>query len=42
LLGLRLEEAGIKVTVDGYPGEHTTVDKVPELVGYLTEVAAAD
>ena len=42
LLALRLEEAGIEVTVDSYPGGHTTANKVSELVGYLTEAAAAD
>ena len=39
-MALRLEEAGIEVTLDNYPGRHTTLDKVPELVGYLTEAAA--
>ena len=42
LLALRLEEAGIEVTVDSYPGGHTTANKVSELVNYLTEAAAAD
>jgi hypothetical protein len=41
-MALRLEEAGIEVTLDSYPGQHTTLDKLPELVGYLTEAAAAD
>ena len=39
-MALRLEEAGIEVTLDSYPGGHTTADKVPKLVGYLTEAAA--
>jgi acetyl esterase/lipase len=38
-MALRLEEAGIEVTLDNYPGGHTTFDKVPELVGYLSEAA---
>lgn len=42
LMALRLEEAGIEVTLDHYPGGHTTDDKVPELVAYLTEAAAID
>jgi hypothetical protein len=41
LLALRLSEAGIEVTLDEYPGGHTTHDKVPELVGYL-QAAATD
>ena len=40
LLELRLSEAGIEVTLDQYPGGHTTRDKVPELVGYLKAAAA--
>ena len=32
LLELRLAEAGIEVTLDEYPGGHTTQDKVPEIV----------
>ena len=39
LLELRLSEAGIEVTLDEYPGGHTTHDKVPELVGYLEAAA---
>ena len=39
-MALRLEEAGIDVTLDNYPGGHTTADKVPELVGYLLDAAA--
>ncbi|MGA9596055.1 MAG: hypothetical protein WBV06_07855 [Acidimicrobiia bacterium] len=35
LLAQRLSEAGIDVTLDEYPGGHTTLDKVFELVGYL-------
>ncbi len=41
-MALRLEEAGIEVTLDNYPGGHTPADKVPELVGYLTDAAAID
>jgi len=40
LLELRLTEAGIDVTLDGYPGGHTTLNKVPQLVGYLMAAAA--
>ena len=39
-MALRLEEAGIEVTLDNYPGGHSTLDKVPELVGYLIDAAA--
>ena len=39
-MALRLEEAGIEVTLHNYPGGHSTLDKVPELVGYLTDAAA--
>jgi pimeloyl-ACP methyl ester carboxylesterase len=39
LLGLRLSEAGFEVSVDRYPGGHTTSDKVPEIVGYLKAAA---
>ncbi|MGB9359722.1 MAG: alpha/beta hydrolase [Acidimicrobiia bacterium] len=39
LLGLRLEEAGIEVNVERHPGGHTSLDKVPELVDYLTQAA---
>ena len=41
-MALRLGGAGIEVTLDNYPGGHTTYDKVPELVGYLREAAAID
>ena len=40
LLRLRLAEAGIEVTLDEYPGSHTTLDKLPELVGYLNAATA--
>lgn len=40
LLELRLSEAGIEVTLDEYPGGHTTGNKVPELVGYLKAAAS--
>ena len=36
LLELRLSEAGTDVTLDSYPGGHTTTDKIPELIDYLT------
>jgi acetyl esterase/lipase len=39
-MALRLEEAGIEVTLDNYPGGHTTKDKVSELVAYLLDAAA--
>ncbi len=39
LLELRLSTAGIEVTLDGYPGGHTVLDKVSELVGYLGAAA---
>lgn len=35
LLNLRLSRAGIDATLDEYPGGHTTLDKVPEIIGYL-------
>lgn len=35
LMELRLAEAGIDVTLDEYPGGHTTIDKLDEIVGYL-------
>lgn len=35
LLELRLSEFGIDVTLDQYPGGHTVLNKVPELVEYL-------
>jgi dienelactone hydrolase len=40
LLELRLNEAGIIVTLDQLDGGHTTAGKVPELVGYLKAAAA--
>jgi hypothetical protein len=40
LLELRLSEAGIDVTLDQYPGGHTPLNKVPEIVGYLKAAAA--
>ncbi len=40
LLALRLTEAGFEATVDEYPGGHTTLDKLPEIVGYLRAAAA--
>jgi hypothetical protein len=39
LLALRLAKAGNVVTLDEYPGGHTTQDKVPEIVGYLQAAA---
>jgi hypothetical protein len=33
LLELRLTNAGLDVTLDEYPGDHTTWDKALELVG---------
>jgi hypothetical protein len=35
LLQFRLVNAGIQATLDEYPGGHTQVDKVPEVVAYL-------
>ena len=35
LMADRLGAAGLEVTLDEYPGAHTTLDKVPELIGYL-------
>jgi acetyl esterase/lipase len=40
LLQLRLAEAGIEVTLDEYPGGHTTLNKLAELVGYLKAATA--
>lgn len=37
LLNLRLIEADIDVVLDGYPGGHTTQNKVPELVAYFEQ-----
>lgn len=39
LLELRLSEAGFEVTLDEYPGGHTTLDKLPEIIGYLKAAA---
>ncbi len=39
LLALRLDEAGMQVILDSFPGGHTTADKVPELVAYLLDAA---
>jgi len=41
-MALRLGEAGIEVALDNFPGGHVTRDKVPELVGYLTDAAATN
>lgn len=35
LLESRLAEAGVNVSFASYPGGHTTLDKVPDLIGYL-------
>ena len=35
LLEKRLTDAGLDVTLDEYPGAHTTPDKALELVGYM-------
>lgn len=35
LLESRLAGAGVDVTLDTYPGGHTTLDKVPELISYI-------
>ena len=40
LLALRLTEAGFEANVDEYPGGHTTIDKLPEIVGYLKAAAS--
>ncbi len=39
---LRLREAGVAVSLDNYPGGHSTLDKVGELVTYLTAAATAN
>jgi hypothetical protein len=39
LLELRQSEFGIDVTLDQYPGGHTPLNKIPELVGYLKGAA---
>jgi acetyl esterase/lipase len=41
LMADRLASAGLEVTLDEYPGSHTTLDKVPELIGYI-QAAAGD
>jgi len=38
LLQHRLAEAGVASTLHMHPGEHTTLDKIPEIVGYLRSV----
>lgn len=40
LLELRLSEAGVDVTLDAYPGGHTTGNKVSEIIGYLKAAAS--
>lgn len=40
LLDLRLADAGIETSLDIYPGGHTTLDKVPEIVAYLHSAAS--
>ena len=35
LMADRLASAGLAVTLDEYPGGHGTLDKVPELIGYM-------
>ncbi len=40
LLEDRLTGAGVEATLDTYPGGHTTLDKVSELVGYLQLAAS--
>ena len=35
LLHLRVADAGMEVGLDLYPGGHTTLDKVPEILSYL-------
>jgi enterochelin esterase-like enzyme len=39
LLAKRLQEAGLDATVEEFPGGHDTLDKHPELVAYLLEIA---
>lgn len=41
LLSTRLQESGADATVDEYPGDHTVLDKVPEIVDYLLDAAGA-
>jgi acetyl esterase/lipase len=40
LMADRLASAGLEVTLDEYPGGHTTLDKVPELIGYMQAAAS--
>ena len=40
LLALRLAEAGFDVTLDEYPGGHSTMDKAPDIVGYFQAAAS--
>lgn len=40
LLELRLSQAGFDVTFDQYPGSHTTLDNVSEIVDYLKAAAS--
>lgn len=35
LLESRLASAGVEVSLDSYPGGHTTLDKVQDLIAYL-------
>ncbi len=35
-----LPPGGVDVTLDQYPGGHTPLNKVPELVGFLMAAAA--
>ena len=39
LLAHRLQQAGIDATFEILPGGHTSLDKVPEIVAYLLDVA---
>jgi len=39
LLYLRLSESGFAVTLDEYPGDHTTLDKASEIVDYFKTAA---
>ena len=41
LLYLRLDEAGIDATLDVYPGAHTTLDKVADIVAYFESAASS-
>lgn len=40
LLESRLANAGVDVSFASYSGGHTTLDKVPDLIGYLREAAS--